>query len=213
MLPILSRMAPPSEPAPREAPSGVVKLAARILRADSCCIVPPPSLDEMIGATLPPHAVGGRGHAGQRGSHLCRSHGSTPAAARRLEMSRVLGHEVADAGSQSARPSPSLRRALVSHAPATASAVKRGSHLHRSRGLARDERGGEPTGLRAGAGHVHRAALSAVPVRAPAQGGRVGEVLFGGKNVDVERMPVGIEVMPSQQEALDGFSMSPATAA
>ena len=38
-------------------------------------------------------------------------------------------------------------------------------------------------------------------------------MLSGGKNVDVERMPVGIEVMPSQQEALDGFSMSPATAA
>ena len=33
---------------------------------------------------------------------------------------------------------------------------------------------------------------------------------FGGKNVDVERMLVGIEVMPSQQDALDGFSMIPA---
>ena len=39
-------------------------------------------------------------------------------------MSRVLAHEVADAGSQSARPSASLRRALVSHAPATASLTR-----------------------------------------------------------------------------------------
>jgi len=36
------------------------------------------------------------------------------------------------------------------------------------------------------------------------------KIPFGGKNVDVERMLVGIEVMPSQQDALDGFSMSPA---
>src|SRR6476620_10434949 len=38
-------MAPPSAPAAREPPSGVVKLAARLLRADSCCIVPPPSVN------------------------------------------------------------------------------------------------------------------------------------------------------------------------
>src|SRR5262245_48875148 len=37
-------MAPPSAPPAREPPSGVGKLAARILRSDSCCIVPPPSL-------------------------------------------------------------------------------------------------------------------------------------------------------------------------
>lgn len=36
---------------------------------------------------------------------------------------------------------------------------------------------------------------------------------FEKQRVDVERMLVGIEVMPSQEEALDGFSMIPATSA
>ena len=36
---------------------------------------------------------------------------------------------------------------------------------------------------------------------------------FEEKRVDVERMLVGIEVMPSQQEAFDGFSMGPAMSA
>ena len=36
---------------------------------------------------------------------------------------------------------------------------------------------------------------------------------FGGKNVDVDRMLVGIDVMPSQQDVLDGFSIVPATSA
>jgi hypothetical protein len=36
---------------------------------------------------------------------------------------------------------------------------------------------------------------------------------FGGKNVDVDRILVGIEVMPSQQDVLDGFSMTPAISA
>ncbi len=36
---------------------------------------------------------------------------------------------------------------------------------------------------------------------------------FTTQRVDVDKMLVGIEVMPSQENALDGFSMIPATSA
>src|ERR1700755_134171 len=53
-------MAPPSAPPAREPPSGVGKLAARILRPASCCIVPPRSVGA-IAPTLPPWRSGHSG--------------------------------------------------------------------------------------------------------------------------------------------------------
>src|SRR5262249_7229519 len=66
VLPILSRMAPPSAPPAREPPSGVAKLAARLFRADPCCILPPQSVDS-VGATL----ALGRDSVGQSSPGAC----------------------------------------------------------------------------------------------------------------------------------------------
>ena len=51
------------------------------------------------------------------------------------------------------------------------------------------------------------------PYESVRKAGEWEKLPFGGKHVDVDKMLVGIEVMPSQQDALDGFSMIPATTA